>query len=95
MPEYNGGTQVFLLRQVSNPKLNGQILELTLQLATMHPLHSWNRTMRQTPVTGNYRLAAIPRMNRLIVYSRSSHLLYIFRHARQVHIRLTGMSKNI
>ncbi len=49
-------------------------------------VHSWNRTMRQTPVARNYRLAAIPRMNCLIVYSRSSCL---------VCMRLTGMSKNI
>ncbi len=31
----------------------------------MNGIHSWNHTMRQTPVARNYCLAAIPRMKRL------------------------------
>ena len=49
-------------------------------------LHSWNRTMRQTPVARNDRPAPIPKMTCLVVYSRSSRLAYIFRHAPSGHV---------
>ena len=37
-------------------------------------LHSVDRTMHQTPVGRNYRMAAVPRMTCLVVYFRHESL---------------------
>ena len=63
-------SRVFWFQEVneSDKAWNYSVGDHLAECCSMALVHSWNRTMRQTPVARNYHLAAIPRMNRLIYY---------------------------